>query len=95
MAVVFTSEIQPCLDKNQHQLNRAPPAQCFEPGMLTNTVSNLHSRGNLKKIEMPLSTPKFSQDSEDSIPTVEEQKLKSVFHDPKLQRPEVLISFSW
>lgn len=63
--------------------------------VLTNAVSNLHSRRKLKKMEMQLSTLKSSQDSEDSIPNLAEQKLKSIFSDPKLQRPEVFISFGW
>lgn len=53
--------------------------------VVTNTVSNLHGRRNLKKIEMQLSPVKFSQDNEDSIPTLAEQKLKSIYSDPKLQ----------
>lgn len=32
VAIAFTSEIQSRLGENQQLLNRAPPAQCFEPG---------------------------------------------------------------
>lgn len=43
---------------------------------------------------MQLSSLKTSQDSEDSVLTLAEQNLKSIFSDPLLQRSEVFTLFS-
>lgn len=62
--------------------------------VLTSTASDLHGRGNWKNRQMQLSSLKTSQDSEDSVLTLAEQKLQSIFSDPQLQRPEVVTTFS-
>lgn len=54
--------------------------------VLTSTASDLHGRGNWKNRQMQLSSLKTSQDSEDSVLTLAEQKLQSIFSDPQLQR---------
>lgn len=60
----------------------------WSQAVLTSTASDLHSRGNWRKRQMQLSSLKTSQDSEDSVLTLAEQKLKGIFSDPQLQRPE-------
>lgn len=62
--------------------------------VLTSTASDLHSRGNWRNRQMQLSSLKTSQDSEDSVLTLAEQKLQSIFSDPQLQRLEVVTTFS-
>lgn len=50
--------------------------------VLISTASDLHSRGNRRKRQMQLSSLKTSQDREDSVLTLAEQNLKSIFSDP-------------
>lgn len=66
----------------------------WSQAVLTSTASDLHSRGNQRKRQMQLSSLKTSQDREDSVLTLAEQNLKSIFSDPLLQRPEVFTLFS-
>lgn len=53
----------------EHHLNST-----LSLAVVTNPVSSLYVRVNLKKIEMQLSPMKFSQDNEDSIPSLAEKK---------------------
>lgn len=61
---------------------------------LTSSASDLHSSRDQRKRQMQLSSLKTSQDSEGSVLTLAEQKLKSIFSDLQLQRPEVFTLFS-
>lgn len=94
VAIAFPSEIQPRLGENQHLLPRAAPAQCVGPGSAQQHCIWPAQQGKLRRRQMQLSSLKTSQDSEESVLTLAEQKLKSIFSDPQLQRPEVFTPFS-